>query len=323
MQIFCATMNDNEEVFHAGERALQLRAGNDVRERMAAHGAKIIRDFMPEQHRKFFEQLPFVVVGSVDDEGQPWASILANPPGFIASPTAQLITVSALPGSADPLAKNLRRGVSLGLLGIEPHTRRRNRVNGVVVEKNPNNFTVRVQQSFGNCPKYIQAREAIYFAREPSTKVQRSLSLDAAAQQLIRMADTFFIASAHPTPTLENRAQGVDVSHRGGKVGFVRVENNVLTVPDFSGNSFFNTLGNLILNPRAGLLFIDFANGGLLYLAVRVKIIWRNPELEDFSGAERFLQMQVIETVYIYSALPLRWGAAQISPFLANTDTWY
>src|SRR5437870_1861587 len=110
--------------FHEGEQALQARAG--VRERFAASGAAFLRDFMPEQHREFFPLLPFVLAGSVDADGQPSASVLAGPPGFAHSPDARLLEVRAWPGEHDPLAAALRPGAPVALLGIQPHTRRRN-----------------------------------------------------------------------------------------------------------------------------------------------------------------------------------------------------
>jgi len=90
----------------------------------------------------------------------------------------------------------------------------------------------------------------------------------------------------------------------------------VLLAPDYAGNFFFNTLGNLTLEPRAGLLFIDFKNGDLIYLAVIVKIIWEGPALQEFAGAQRLLHMTVTQQIKLSSALPLRWGSAQLSPYL-------
>jgi predicted pyridoxine 5'-phosphate oxidase superfamily flavin-nucleotide-binding protein len=148
--------------FHEGERAVQARVGAAVRERMEQIGPRVIRDFMPDQHREFFEQLPFVVAGTVDDAGQPWASVLAQPPGFIHSPDAHRLLLRAQPLQGDPLQGTLADGASIGLLGIEPHTRRRNRMNGIVRGLNASGFAVEVSQSFGNCPKYIQAREPVY-----------------------------------------------------------------------------------------------------------------------------------------------------------------
>ena len=313
--------------FHAGERAVQQRAG--VAERMAEIGPRVIRDYMPDQHRDFFAQLPFVVLGSVDAQGQPWASVLAQPPGFIRSPDATLLRLQALPDVADPLAQTLQPGASIGLLGIEPHTRRRNRANGRVMALDGSGFGLRIEQSFGNCPKYIQAREPVYVASAtaPAAAIASS-HLDAAALRLVRGADTFFIATAHSQALQpEGRAYGVDVSHRGGKPGFVRVEVDAngqqwLTAPDFLGNFFFNTLGNLAVHPQAGLLFIDYSTGDLLHVAVRAEILWDGPDLADFAGAQRLLRMQVLGALRRPGALALRWGEAQLSPVLEPTGVW-
>ena len=313
--------------FHAGERAVQQRAG--VGERMAEIGPRVVRDYMPEQHRDFFAQLPFVVLGSVDAQGEPWASVLAQPPGFIRSPDASRLRVQALPAAYDPLARNLAPGAPIGVLGIEPHTRRRNRMNGTVTTLDGSGFGLQVEQSFGNCPKYIQAREPVYAA--PSAQPCQAIAgnhLDAAALQLVRAADTFFIATAHPEAGQHaGRAHGVDVSHRGGKPGFVRVETGAtgeqwLTAPDFVGNFFFNTLGNLAVHPQAGLLFIDFETGDLLHVAGRAEIVWDGPELAGFTGAQRLLRMQVQQVLRAPAALALRWGRAELSPVLAATGTW-
>ena len=142
--------------------------------------------------------------------------------------------------------------------------------------------------------------------------------------RIIRDADTFFIATAHPQAAQSrSAAQGVDVSHRGGKPGFVRVDGEgMLTAPDFRGNFFFNTLGNIAVNPRAGLLFMDFDNGDLLYLAVRAGIVADGPEVAAFAGAQRLLRFEVEQVRRAQAALPLRWGAAQLSPLLLKTGDW-
>ena len=59
------------------------------------------------------------------------------------------------------------------------------------------------------------------------------------------------------------------MSHRGGKPGFVGVQGDTLAIPDFRGNRFYNTLGNLLGDPRAGLLFVDFASGDILQIQGR------------------------------------------------------
>lgn len=309
--------------FHAGECALQELAG--IGERLEEIGPRVIRDFMPDQHREFFTQLPFVVAGAVDGHGQPWASILANPPGFISSADPVHLTIQVLPPAHDPLRDALLAGSNIGLLGIEPHTRRRNRANGIVEQISDKGFTVKVLESFGNCPKYIQARKPEYIAdTRAEMAVCTSASLDDAARALISRADTFFIATAYPLNDQDPDSRyGVDVSHRGGKPGFIKVEaDGTLTVPDFVGNYFFNTLGNIAVNPKAGLLFVDFDSGDLLYLAVDASIIWDGPQVDAYQGAEHLLRFDIREMRRVESGLSLRWGAAELTPALRDTGTW-
>jgi uncharacterized protein len=314
--------------FHRGEQALQRLVG--VRERLAEVGALVMREQMPDQHRELFGKLPFVLLGSLDEDGQPHASLLAGPPGFVHTPDARTLAIDVLPRAADPLARSLRVGASVGVLGIEPHTRRRNRLNGVVAGVQPSGFAIEVRQSFGNCPKYIQGRQAFWLTgheadQAPAVRADR---LDAAAIALVRRADTYFIASSVPPKELEHSAaHGVDVSHRGGKPGFVRVDRDAggadrLTVPDFSGNNLFNTLGNLSVYPRAGLLFVDFDGSSLLHLSVDTEIVWSGPDVAAFAGAQRVLRHRVREMLRIDRASALRWSPAQRSPFLQATGAW-
>lgn len=318
--------------FHEGELALQERAG--IGSRLAEIGPRVIRDHMPQQHRDFFALLPFLIAGTVDSQGQPWASVLVGEPGFVSSRDAGRLRVKARPLPHDPLEHTLVDGAAIGLLGIEPHTRRRNRLNGRVVQRRAGEFDVEVSQSFGNCPKYIQARQASFTAGgEPAGTAQQMRGLEEAAIAMVRRADTFFIATAHPQAGGgDEPAFGVDVSHRGGKPGFVRVDvvatdgggegGIVLTAPDFSGNFFFNTLGNLLLNPRCGLLFVDYEQGDLLYVAARGEIVEQAEEVSAFRGAERLVRFHVSSALRVERALPLRWSSAELSPVLAHTGAW-
>jgi predicted pyridoxine 5'-phosphate oxidase superfamily flavin-nucleotide-binding protein len=312
--------------FHTGELAVQERAG--VREKIAVAGARMIRDWMPEQHRELFRKLPTLHVGSLDGERRPWASVLAGPPGFIAAPDEHHLRIAARPATGDPLGEHLRAGAPLGLLGLEPHTRRRNRMNGTVVARDDDAFTVRVEQSFGNCPQYIQARSPRWVADEPPPPVTRGAALNDAARALIARADTLFIASASAGARGGGGADGVDVSHRGGKPGFVRVDvepasgRATLTLPDFRGNNLFNTLGNVAAHPRAGLLFVDPERGDLLQLSGDAEIVWDGPELRAFDGAMRLLRVHIVEGRWRPGALPLRWSAPEYAPQLAATGHW-
>jgi len=319
-------MNSAREVFHAGELAAQERVG--VRQRIAETGARVIRDFMPAQHRDFFARLPTLLVGSVDAAGRPWASILYGDPGFVEALDETHLAVRATPRGDDPLHAQLEPGAPLGLLGIEPQTRRRNRMNGTVVESSDHGFVVQVDQSFGNCPKYIQARvpERV-LDRVPAAAIERGDgTLAPEAAELIARSDTLFIATASAQARGYAGAHGVDVSHRGGRPGFGRVletaGRNVLVIPDFSGNLLFNTLGNIVANPRAGLLFIDYATGDLLQISGRVEIVWDGPEVSAFAGAQRLLRIAVERSLRRPRALPLRWSEPQQAPQLAATGTW-
>ena len=295
--------------FHEGEQALQQDTG--AFGTLSVAGPRVIRSFMPDQHRDFFAQLPWVVLGTVDGAGQPWASALAGPPGFMHSPDPQHLVVKA---AAPP-----RQGQPVGLLGIEPHTRRRNRMNGVVGAVHPDGFTVQVSQSFGNCPKYIQAREPSWTGAAAGAQPQDLPALDNAARQRVATADTLFIATAHPDAAAGAQAShGVDVSHRGGRPGFVRLaQDGRLQVPDYNGNHFFNTLGNLLLNPLCGLLFVDYESGALLQVAARAELVTDGPLLREHAGALRVLVLQVLAVRrHGPGALPLAWGPARMSPVL-------
>jgi hypothetical protein len=78
--------------------------------------------------------------------------------------------------------------------------------------------------------------------------------------------------------------------------------------PDYPGNGFFNTLGNLTLDPRAGLVFVDFAAGTLLHVAGRATIIW-NEVARDTTAplrAERWIDLEIDAVRLRRHALPLR-----------------
>jgi len=309
--------------FHAGERAIQERIG--VRERLERQGRQMVRAFLPAQHRAFYAGLPWLLVASADAQGRPWCSALCGGPGFLPSPDPGHLRVGALPHAGDPLSGNLALGAYLGLLGLDPATRRRNRLNGRVIAVDHDGFLVAVDQAFGNCPQYIQAREPAPAELQPWPGPAETLgALDGPAMDLIARADTFFVATRAEPAGDDPATAGLDASHRGGRPGFVRVEaeQQTLLIPDFSGNLHFNTLGNLLLDPRAGLLFPDFETGELLHVTGEAEIIWDGPQVLAFRGAERLWRFRVSEGVRRPGALPLRWALVEPSPNLDATGTW-
>jgi predicted pyridoxine 5'-phosphate oxidase superfamily flavin-nucleotide-binding protein len=219
--------------FHAGEQTIQSLAG--VRDSIERKGRAVIRDYMPEQHRAFFATLPFMVVGLADQNGHPWATTLSGPPGFINSADGSLLTIKTWLDPGDPLHSCIRDGAPVGGLGIEFSTRRRNRINGRIDSCIINEgFSIRVQQSFGNCPKYIQARnERPRLRSKPVPESRMASHLGDNEVDFIAEADTFFIASRSAQLDQEASSQGLDVSHRGGLPGFVRVvSQNEVCFPD-------------------------------------------------------------------------------------------
>lgn len=300
--------------FHHGEHEAQTRAGVQV------HRAPI-RDWMPDQHRLFFAQLPILFAAMADEAGWPVATALDGPPGFVSSPDGRTLHVAALPSRDDPAGAGLRAGAPVGLLGIDLGTRRRNRANGIVLAVDGHGFTVGVRQSFGNCPQYIQARE-VEGGEAPNGAgaAERLGGLDPQARAPIAGADTFFVASGSGTDGGD--AGGLDMSHRGGRPGFVRVDGDVLTIPDFRGNRYFNTLGNLLLDPRAGLLFVDFATGGLLHLQGRAELDWDGGAASGFAGAERLWRVRVTAGWRRLGALTMRWTFRGYAPTTERTGGW-
>jgi uncharacterized protein len=319
-----------ESPFHTGELAIQARLG--VQEQMDKQGRRVIREFLPNQHRQFFAQLPYVIVGTVDVKGNPWASILVGNPGFLSTPDAlfeipargRTLHIAAKPLFGDPLATTLADGIDIALLGIELSTRRRNRLNGLVMATQRNGFEVQVGQCFGNCPQYIQTRQSELSEFDPAEPKPVHLIeyFGEPERTIITASDTFFITTAYQAKSAGS-ASGVDVSHRGGKPGFVRIDSErTLTIPDFAGNHHFNTFGNLELNPRAGLLFADFEQGDLLYLTGTAEVVWEGTEVLAYKGAERLLRFQLKQGYRVQGSLPLRWSAPEFSPFLDRMGAW-
>ncbi|QOT80465.1 pyridoxamine 5'-phosphate oxidase family protein [Cupriavidus basilensis] len=315
--------------WHAGERSLQARAG--VAARMEDVGLRVVRDYMPDQHREFFAQLPMVVLGAVAPDGRVWATLRAGKPGFLNSPDATTLNIAMAREPADPADAGMEDGSAIGLLGIDLLTRRRNRMNGTARrgagggDGSDGVLRIDVGQSFGNCPQYIQKR-VVEFTRAPGAPAPAAArhftALDARARALIGSADTFFVASY---ADLDEGERQVDVSHRGGKPGFVRIDaDGGLTIPDFAGNLFFNTLGNFVVNPIAGLVFADFGTGELLQLSGKAEVILDSPEIAAFQGAERLWRFLPEQIVRRDEALPLRWQpqADGASPNSLMTGSW-
>lgn len=295
--------------WHPGERAVQTRAGvTDMADAIGGIGAEI-----PPVAAQFLRERPWIVVGAADARGRMWATALHGPPGFLDARDERTVLVGARPAAGDPLAAVLAREATIGAIALDPPTRRRMRLNG---RSRPSGrgLLLQTDQIYANCPKYISARTptAIGDGHQPEVvEATRSDALDDAQRALLAATDTFFIATRAP-------GHGADASHRGGNPGFVVVhDERRLSWPDYRGNSMFNTLGNLELDPAAGLLVVDFDRGDLLLLTGEAHVAWDADRAAAFPRAERLVDFDVDEVVQLHGAAPLRWrleSRSRVSP---------
>ncbi|BFV58109.1 pyridoxamine 5'-phosphate oxidase family protein [Kitasatospora sp. CMC57] len=281
------------ETFHPGERAVQDRAG--VRDR-AEHVGRGIGSVIPAVAARFLSDRRTIVVGAADHEGRVWASMLSGPAGFLATEGASTLAVAARPVPGDPLAAVLGGPAEVGTIALDPAGRRRMRLNGRSVPDGRGGLLITAEQVYANCPKYIQRRHPLDTPSAPEL-LDSGTRLSTRQQLAVTTTDTFFVATAGP----DGR---VDASHRGGHPGFLSAHGpDLLSWPDYPGNNMFMTLGNLELNPAAGLLLPDWETGGALLLSGRAE-----------PDADRTVWFTVEQVVELAHASPLSWSAPEYSP---------
>jgi predicted pyridoxine 5'-phosphate oxidase superfamily flavin-nucleotide-binding protein len=296
------------EVFHDGERAVQARAG------VAAFAERIgrsIRREIPAAAQAFLAERRWIVMGALDEAARPWIAIRAGAPGFVHAVDDRTVRIEATVPVGDPRGGDrLRPGALVGLIALDPATRRRLRFNGRVTTDDADGLVVTADQVFSNCPKYIQRRDETAGVGPLPLPVSLppAAALTEAQRDRIRAADTFCIASARP-------GVGVDVSHRGGMPGFVTVDGPRLSWPDYSGNAMFNTLGNLHAHPYAALLVPDFDRGAALIVAGRTAIDWSPEAAARIAGAERVVTLDVEQVIEQTGVLPGAFQLREYSPF--------
>ena len=271
--------------FHSGEREIQRRAGVLS---MADKVGRIIGDAIPGVAAHFIEQQRMLVLGHRDDAGRVRVSLVTGRPGFAWADDSRTLEVD---GSSVPAGE-------AAILAIDFAARQRMRLNGPL-EPRPGGFRIHAKEVYSNCPKYIQAR-VIEDERPARSTSTAATALNASQKTLIENADTFFIATVPA-------GQAADVSHRGGNPGFVRVvDDRHLAWDDFQGNAMFNTLGNLQLDPEAGLLFVDFQDGRLLHANGRARLV---------GDKVRRVEFEIDRVEETAEGHPFRWSAPVYSPF--------
>lgn len=295
--------------FHRGERqAQQMTGAGDVQQ----WASGFIRDYLPEQHREFHTSLPFLIVSGEGDDGHIWVTLLEGEEGFIASPDNRSLMLDTNISKDDPLASALETGGDIGAIGIELASRRRNRFSGFF-RKSEGGYAIDVHQTFGNCPQYIHERVWTRAAPEALEPAISGTELSSAQMAMIKKADTLFIGSGFVEQQSQlndkKNSRGFDASHRGGAPGFVNVlDSRRITIPDYAGNNFFNTIGNLLVDQRIGLMFIDFETGNILHITGRAEIDWQ-PRPNDDPEVLRLINIEIQAVIERPSAIRLRWHA--------------
>ncbi|KAK3113396.1 hypothetical protein LTR53_009357, partial [Teratosphaeriaceae sp. CCFEE 6253] len=175
-------------------------------------------------------------------------------------------------------------------------------------------LVVQVEQSLGNCPKYLNGKRIVPTFARPEL-VSDAPRLSQRAVDLIAKADLFFLTSARPD-------QDMDTNHRGGPAGFVRVastgsdtEPASIVWPEYSGNRLYQSLGNLVVNPLCGICIPDFETGDMLYLTGTTQIYTGQEASEVLLRSNLCVKVTITAARFVAAALPFRGVEGQRSPY--------
>lgn len=302
-----------EDIYHSGEKLVQQLAGEEL---IAQRNGRIIGSSIVRGAINFIEKLPMVMVSSTDAEQQVWISAIIGDFGFIQVPNPNTILLNlnlVRSSKSDIFFKNIDANHRIGTLFIELSTRRRYRVNGSI-KKEDNILSLQVEEAYANCPKYIQQRVSSLPDSFHKTIAECTTGQQLSTHQLdwIKTADTFFVGS-------KSNSGRLDGSHRGGNPGFVElVDGNKLKIPDYQGNSMYNTLGNIMENSKVGLLFIDFETGDLLQLTGKAELLVNQTSEQDLkksTGTGRFWLFETSSWILTRKHHQINWEMLGYSPF--------
>lgn len=126
-------------------------------------------------------------------------------------------------------------------------------------------------------------------------------------RQAFNEADREFIASSSFFFLATASADSVDCSFKGGDPGFVRVVgDNAIAWPDYDGNRMYRSLGNVSVNPRVGVLFINmegklFNNAGRLRINGHAEVDESPEAIAGMPGAKRLIK---VTAEHIFSNCP-------------------
>ena len=305
--------------YHKGERQVQEFVGET---RQAEFNGQAISNSIIEGALKFISEQEYVVVSTTNDQKNVWTSILSGDRGFMTAPNPKTILIEKDKSDIDNndyFWRTIQKNKKIGMLIIELASRRRIRVNGTISKLDSRYVKINVNEAYPNCMKYIQRRHIVNrqkWNETINTEISKGIALNQLQQELIKKSDTFFIGTANPKGHL-------DTSHRGGQPGFVDlIDDKTIRVPDYKGNSMFNTFGNLMLNDHAGVVFWDFDNGKVLQMTGKAKIHWDNPGTEKVTtGTGRFWEFTLEKWKEQKLGRELTWEFLDYSPHNPDTKT--
>ena len=288
------------------------------------------------------QRFPLMAIGTLDDQDRPWCTIWGGEPPFAQPVARSIMGIRTIVDSKhDPVVQAIYQGRDDGevmkedgkgrmISGLSIHLEERNRVKlfGRMVagalsamgeEKEGEKsgvgqvqLVVNIEQSLGNCPKYLNCKRIKPALPEPKL-IHDSIKLGPEGLDLLGKSDMFFISSMH-------QHEDMDLNHRGGPPGFVRIESNndsgaVLVWPEYSGNNLYQTLGNLQTDPKAGLVFPDFETGNVLYLTGQTEVFVGNNANEVLSHSSLAVRFKVTGARFVEKGLPFRGEPAERSPY--------
>lgn len=128
----------------------------------------------------------------------------------------------------------------------------------------------------------------------------------------IERRDMFFMATA-------NEHGWPECSYKGGEPGFVRVlDEHTLAFPLYEGNGMYLSSGNLSVNPKVALLFVDFEGGTRLRLSGTAQIDAGDPLIASYPGAQLVVRVRVREIFSNCRRYVHRYRLVERSRFVPN-----
>lgn len=288
------------------------------------------------------QRAPLLAIGTLDSDNRPWTSLWGGYTGFSESLGGGIIgTRTIVDGVHDPVVQALVGNAKDGEmvqgeqkmvagLTIDLMTRKRVKIFGRMIAGTMGEVDVdyedgakptdgapekaaqiqlitKIEQSLGNCPKYLNQYD-IKPALVVSKLAYQGPELSSDAKQLINKSDMFYLSSS-----VED---DMDTNHRGGPPGFVRILSDTeIVYPEYSGNRLYQSLGNLLVNPKIGITFPDYETGDVLYITGTVDVLVQKEAAALLPGSNIAVKIKLVEARLVQGGLPFRGERKIPSPY--------